>query len=294
MANSPVVPVDFKNVIPSTASSICGRFKLVLLQMPILLHKLTQFLLNFDGSVNSSFIGQIHKPGDLIFSASPLAESADRILCNGQEVSKAIHAALYSAIGDIYSNLGNADPNAPNPPPSNASNFRVPNFSGRSPVAVGVSTVRYIDINGVKTTGTFSLILGSYGGEETHALREPEGAMDHLHYHTTGKFGKPSGAGSDDWDGLTTGTSSIQPLDADPMQTTHGNSAIATTDTDTATGSYTFTGPVDNPGNYNWVSKVKTDFVGHNNLHPYFGCYVYIATGGITYPNVQADPNYND
>jgi microcystin-dependent protein len=285
--NSPVVPSDFLGAVPSTNATLCGKFQAALLRLPVLVHKVVQFIFNFDGSLNSSFIAQIHQPGDLIFSAAPLAISNDRLRCNGQEVSKTIYAALYAAIGDIYGT-------APYTAPSNPNNFKVPDMGGRSPVGVGLCTAKYTDINGVVTNSTFSPTLGASDGEDVHALRANEGAQDRQHYHTVGKFIGTSGSLENDLGFFNEGTSFVQAGDALTLQEVTGADTPKFSDTDTADGVYAFTGPVDNAKDYNWIAKTKKDFDGHNNMSPYLGVYVYIATGGITYANSLADPNYND
>lgn len=183
---SPVTPSDAKALISDPTDSLCGNFVNTLLRGPVLFYNFLNWFLNADGTINANITKQIQQPGDLIWSAAPLAESSGRLLCNGSEVSKTTYAALYAAIGDTY---GSAGPG----------NFKLPDARCRFPLPVGV----------LPTTGT-SVELGSEGGEETHTLITAEMPA---HVHNT-QFHREVQTGADTPCLVRTGTDISIPSDS--------------------------------------------------------------------------------
>ena len=306
MTNAPQVPADFKAAIPSTSSSLCGRFKQTFLQLPILVHNIMAYLFNVDGSINSLFLAQIHKAGDLIFSMAPLATGNDRLLCDGTPYSKTTYAALYAAIGDMYATQTNPNyvdangvPLVISPPP--AGFFRVPDFRGM--VAMG-APASFPSGKGV--------VLGSTLGEERHVLVAGE---DVPHQHFVANFDNVSGSntvsgGAGSSGGGNAGTVSTLTatntlaaggghgdvteayqlqgdLIADSATAPASVGVTSVSGGGTTTSTFANAKQLVNDNNY----YVAT---GHNNIQPSLGCCVYIATGGISYANATDNPNYND
>lgn len=120
---SPVLPSDFKALISDPTSSLCGNFVKTLLRLPVLVYQFVASLVNDDGSFKSQVL-----TGDFIYSAVA-TENADRLLCNGQEVSKTTYADLYAAIGDVFGT------------PAVGTNFVLPDFRCRFPAGVGNKTI---------------------------------------------------------------------------------------------------------------------------------------------------------
>ena len=146
---SPVLPVDFKNVISDPSASLCGNFINTLLKLPVLIYKFINWLLDADGNITPEALRQIHRPGDLILSAAPLAGDSERLLCDGSEVSQTTYAALYAVLGAIYGT-------------ASAGNFKLPDYRARFPVGVG----------SFPSAATAALTVP--GGEELHVLVETE------------------------------------------------------------------------------------------------------------------------
>jgi len=166
---SPVIPADFKNVISDPTASLCGNFVNTLLKLPVLIYKYFAYWLDADGNINPAALRQIHRPGDLILSAAPLAPDATRLLCDGSEVSQTTYAALYAALGDIY---GTAGPG----------NFKLPDYRARFPVGVG------------SFPSGDSVALTVPGGEEKHTLLGTEvGEHEHFIANTDAVPKSPSG-----------------------------------------------------------------------------------------------------
>lgn len=115
-------PDDAKALIPSPTASLCGNFVKALFRLPVLFYQLCKSLMNDDGTFKVTVA-----TGDLIFSAAPSAEDANRLLCNGQEVSKTTYADLYAVVGDIYGT------------PAVGTNFKLPDFRDRFPLGVSAT-----------------------------------------------------------------------------------------------------------------------------------------------------------
>lgn len=123
MATVPPTPDEAKALISDPTSSLCGNFVKTLLRLPVLFHQLILSLVNADGSFKN-----IVQTGDYIFAATA-TENDDRLLCNGQEVSKTEFADLYAAIGDVFGT------------PAIGTNFVLPDWRGRFPRGVGNVTI---------------------------------------------------------------------------------------------------------------------------------------------------------
>jgi microcystin-dependent protein len=148
--SSPVVPNDFAQVITSPSNSMCDNFIGTLIKMPILLYKLVNWLLDSNGNLSADFIRGVRSPGDLIFSAAPLSESASRLLCDGREVQQSDYPQLFAAIGSIYGT------------PTSATGFKLPDYRAKFPCGVGAFA------------GGASAVLGVPSGEDLHALLASE------------------------------------------------------------------------------------------------------------------------
>lgn len=112
-----------------------------LLKLPVLIYQLVNWLLNADGTVSDNVVKAIVRPGDLIFSATPLVADASRLLCDGSVVARETYADLFAAIGTVY---GAGD---------GSTTFKLPDYRNFFPVGAGVTYA-----------------LGSTGGEATHVL----------------------------------------------------------------------------------------------------------------------------
>lgn len=269
----------FKSLIPSPSGSICSALTKVLLQLPLALFNFINTLIDTNGNLTVTFLSMIYTPGETKMSFVPLdsVQNGVWVKCDGSQYAKTQYPDLYAAIGDVFASQtnpniytldGSGNKVITAAPSVSAGNFRVPDC--RALVMVGAGN--FATIGAISVGNTF--------GEEGHALTEAEGAQDYLHTHTTGKFASGSGGGADDPGLLTAGTSSIQPGDADPLQVcAGGGSSVATSTTDAATGSLTFTGPVDQPDDYDYATKVKTPFAMHNTVQPGICCYIYIFAG---------------
>ena len=179
--STPPLPSEAKDLIPSPTSSLCGVFVKVLLQLSVAFYQLVSWLVDADGNPLSMV-----EPGDYIFSASTLAESTHRKLCNGQELSKTTYAVLYAKLGDVFATMdGQAAPAA--------GNFRVPKVGGRFPLPVGSMP-----------TSLTAVTNGAVGGAEKHELDITE-IPEHDHSlnddAATNKFGtyNESGGNENPW-----------------------------------------------------------------------------------------------
>lgn len=151
---------DFKQLIPDPTGSKCAAFSKVLLRLPSLLYQWMKQSVDSSGRA----LGAI-AIGDLIYSAAPSAETANRLLANGQEVSKTTFAALYAVIGDSYGTAGSP------------SNFKLPDHRARFPICVG------------STAKPIAIALGATGGEDEHLLITAE-MPAHFHNIITTGAGK--------------------------------------------------------------------------------------------------------
>lgn len=169
---SPVLPDTIKNLLPNSEGNQCDNFMAALLAIPTRIWQILNWMFASDGSASLAFHREIVPSGDLIFSASPLAESTSRMLCNGRAIDRTTYAALFAAIGTTY---GAGD---------GSTTFNIPDFQARFPVGVGTSN----DADGV-TNGTYE--LGDTGGEKSHSLTSAEnGPHTHnLNISTAGGVG---------------------------------------------------------------------------------------------------------
>lgn len=156
--NSPVTPADIKAVIASPTSSMCGNMVSTLLKLPVLIYNFIGWILNSDGSVSDFFIAQIQKPGDLIFSAAPLAVTTSRILADGAIVSRATYANLFAAIGTTYG-VGDG-----------STTFQLPDFRNNFPVGAALTLPAGRTATQSQTPYPFAVA----GGEAKHLLTVPE------------------------------------------------------------------------------------------------------------------------
>jgi microcystin-dependent protein len=126
---SPVIPSEVESIVSDPTASLCGNFKNTLLRFPALFYEWFKWAFDASGFVTPALLRQIHAPGDLIFSAAPLAETASRKLCNGQELIRADFPDLFTAIGTSYGT------------PSSGTVFKLPDYRNKFPRGVGNSPV---------------------------------------------------------------------------------------------------------------------------------------------------------
>lgn len=89
------------------------------------MYQIFNYMLKADGNLSEAFMRLMQKSGDLIFSAAPLAEDANRLLCNGAIKSRAEFPALFAAIGTTY---GAGD---------GSTTFQIPDLRDKFPVGAG-------------------------------------------------------------------------------------------------------------------------------------------------------------
>lgn len=152
--SAPNPPSDFGNLVSTPTSTLCGNFKNTLLRLPVMLYNFIKWMLNDAGDLTADFKRQIVRPGDYIYSATPLAQDSSRLLCDGQAVLRADYPELFAAIGTLYG-AGNG-----------TTTFNVPDFRDKFPI--GVSGTRPI---------------GSTGGASSQNVMLVEANLPkHIHY----------------------------------------------------------------------------------------------------------------
>lgn len=142
---SPVLPADFKSVIPDPTGSKCESFARALLRLPVLLYKLVAYMLDSSGNLNVDFKRGVLASGTYEFAAAELPLDGSRLICDGSTVSRTTYAALFAVIGEVYG-VGDG-----------STTFALPDFRDRFPI--GQSATK---------TG------GSTGGEATHLITQAE------------------------------------------------------------------------------------------------------------------------
>lgn len=167
---APVFPNDFKAVISDPTQILCGNFVNTLLKMPVLLWKLVTWMFDAAGNPTPDFLRSVRATGDLIFSAGPLAENANRLLCDGRDLSRTDYAALFLVIGTVYGS-------------GSGSTFKLPDFRARFPVGVGTFP------------GGATSVLGVPGGEDKHIITMGE-LPKHKHLNSMRVTSDP-GSGAD-------------------------------------------------------------------------------------------------
>jgi microcystin-dependent protein len=131
---SPTIPDNFKEVIADPANSVCTNFVRALLRLPVILYQLVKYAYTDTGYPSDLFRREANflHPGDLISSLAPLNEyldadsKAERLRCDGRTVSRTVYAELFAIIGTTFNTTGEA-----------GTDFRLPDFTNRFPVAVG-------------------------------------------------------------------------------------------------------------------------------------------------------------
>jgi len=149
---SPVVPDEFKELIPSSTSGACERFVNALILFPLRFWQFINWFLDSSGNVSEAAIKTITPTGGLFFSASPNAPTG-YLLCDGAAVSRTTYDDLFTEIGTTW---GAGD---------GSTTFNVPDFRARFPVGVGSTT-----------DGTYA--LADVGGAKDVVL-----AADHIGPH---------------------------------------------------------------------------------------------------------------
>lgn len=111
----------------------------------------------------SAVADAIFKPGDMKLSGKGSADSG-WLLCQGQTVSRTTYGPLFAAISTTFNTGGEA-----------GTDFRLPDFRGRSPVGPDA---------GLGLLATFNT-MGAKGGEATHVISANE-LPSHTHSLTPG------------------------------------------------------------------------------------------------------------
>lgn len=211
---SPESPDTIKNLLPNSEGNQCDNFMKALLAIPTKFWRILNWMFTSAGNVSVDFRREVVKTGDLIFSASPLLEDDNRLLCNGRELARVgTYAPLFNAIGTVY---GDGD---------GSTTFNLPDYRGRFPVGVGTTQNLDADLD----EKAVDVDLGGTGGSSEIKLVEGE-LPRHRH---GGNFALTSGS-----------------------QLAGGSDLIH---------SASYTGYI---GNDEY----------HQNLPPYMGCFIYIAT----------------
>lgn len=148
--SAPRTPADFQSLVSDPNSSLCGNFIGTLLKLPLYVYQVFNWMFTAGGDLTDAFKRQIVQPGDLIFSATPLAESTSRKLCNGQAISRTTYADLFAAIGIAYG------------PGDATTTFNVPDFQAKFPVGVGSFAL------------SGAVAIGASGGEDKVTLTVDE------------------------------------------------------------------------------------------------------------------------
>lgn len=131
---------SFRALIPDPTGSKCSAFSKALLQLPSRIYEWMVANTKTDGTLRGGA-----DIGDIIMSAAPLAETAYRKFCNGQQLAQASYPALYALLGTLYGS-------------ASAGNFKLPDYQARFPVGVGTFAA------------AGSVALGGTGGEDQHLL----------------------------------------------------------------------------------------------------------------------------
>lgn len=237
---SPVLPNDVKALIIDPTASLCSGFINTLLRIPVKLYQFLDWLLDSSGNLSQAALQQIHRPGDLIFSAASLAADDKRLLCDGSNVSQTTYADLYAAIGNTYGS-------AP------AGQFKLPDFRARFPVGVGTFAA------------SGAVALGATGGEDKHTLVEADLGV---HKHVYGRCVADAGTAADKV-GLLKGEE--EETSGTTREVSGGSSALQEAD---IADDGEFDGSWLNTGN----AKYTTDPAAFNLLNPFLAVYIYIAT----------------
>lgn len=248
--SAPITPTEIEACVPAPNSSMCGAFVKALLKLPTLLAKFFKWMLDSDGEFTDDFTKAISdltlRPGDLIFSATPVIDEGGRLLCNGSAVSRTDYADLFAAIGTTYGE-GNG-----------TTTFNIPDYRARFPVGAGTFD------------GGDTAVLGTKGGEDRHVLSQAE--LNHV--HVTGRFQSDTGGDGNDIVLLLGGTTGVS-------GTGRAVTGVGDVDPDenlsSETGKYTITSA---PLNANGSAPTADthDVTAHNNLPPYLPCYIYVKT----------------
>lgn len=150
----PVTPSEIKAFVPAVTAKVCEALTKALLAFPLAIYRNFNYMFDSAGLATTEFKHLVNfvQPGDLIYSAASSTSRTDRLLCNGQAVSRTTYADLFTAVGTTFG-IGDG-----------SSTFNVPNFTDRFPLAAAGGT----------TT------LGATGGATTHTMTLPE-LVPHTH-----------------------------------------------------------------------------------------------------------------
>lgn len=129
-----------------------------LLRLPVLIYDFVSWIIDSGGNITNAFKSQIIYPGDLIFSAAPLAPDSSRILADGSIVSRTAYPNLFAAIGTNY---GTGD---------GATTFQLPDFRNTFPVGAALT----LPAGRTATQSQTPYPFGVAGGAAFHLLVQDE------------------------------------------------------------------------------------------------------------------------
>ncbi len=169
---SPSKPSDFSNLVLTSSSTLCDRFKAALLTLPSKLYDFVNYVLDANGNPSKTFAKDllsntgIWSIGDLKSTLSSTTPDG-WIDCEGQTLSRTIYSDLFSVISTTY---GSGD---------GSTTFNIPDMRGLVVMGRNDSANQLSDYA--------SLSLGEITGSENQELTAanyPDTAISFLGYAT--------------------------------------------------------------------------------------------------------------
>tara|TARA_Y100001963_G_scaffold19768_2_gene25041 strand:+ start:1342 stop:2118 length:777 start_codon:yes stop_codon:yes gene_type:complete len=169
---SPSKPSDFSNLVLTSSSTLCDRFKAVLLTLPSKLYDFFNYALDANGNPSKTFAKDllantgVWSIGDLKATLSNTTPDG-WIDCEGQSISRTTYSDLYAVISNQY---GSGD---------GSTTFNLPDLRKIALVGRNDSSNQMSDYS--------SLALGDITGSEDHSLTSanyPETSFNIIGYAT--------------------------------------------------------------------------------------------------------------
>lgn len=154
---SPSKPSDFSNLVLTSSSTLCDRFKAALLTLPSKLYDFVNYVLDANGNPSKTFAKDlmsntgIWSVGDIKASAGSLSSDA-WLECNGEAISRTTYADLFTAIGETF---GEGD---------DSTTFNLPDFRAHVPIGVNETSSQ--------ASGYSPIALGAQVGSESVEMKE--------------------------------------------------------------------------------------------------------------------------